>query len=92
MEIPLAGASADRGVDVEVTKEHVNRAADRGCRDSTCSFFSIYFLISHFLKAGNLVEILRKIIVPSRLNSFPRDSIIEVYLKYLYPGIPESKA
>ena len=26
-----AGASVDHGDDVEVTKEHVNRAADRGC-------------------------------------------------------------
>ena len=26
-----AGAHVDHGVDVEVTKDHVNRAADRGC-------------------------------------------------------------
>ena len=32
-----AGASVDHGVEVGVTGEHVNRAADRGCRVSTCS-------------------------------------------------------
>ena len=32
-----AGASVDHGVDVETTKEHVNRAADRGCCVSSCS-------------------------------------------------------
>ena len=32
-----AGAHVDYGVDVETTEEHVNRAADRGCRVSTCS-------------------------------------------------------
>jgi len=26
-----AGASVDHGVDVEITENHVNRAADRGC-------------------------------------------------------------
>ena len=35
---PLAaGASFDHGVDVDTTKEHVNRAADRGCCVSACS-------------------------------------------------------
>jgi hypothetical protein len=32
-----AGASVDHGVDVETRKEHVNRAADRGCCVSPCS-------------------------------------------------------
>lgn len=32
-----ARARVDHGVDVEVTKGHVNRAADRGCCVSTCS-------------------------------------------------------
>jgi len=31
-----AGASVDHGVKVETTKDHVNRAADRGCCVSTC--------------------------------------------------------
>ena len=37
-----ARASINRGVGVEKTGEHVNRAADRGCSDSTCSaYFSL---------------------------------------------------
>jgi hypothetical protein len=32
-----AGASVDPWVNVETTGEHVNRAADRGCCDSSCS-------------------------------------------------------
>ncbi len=32
-----ASASVDHGVNVEITVEHVNRAADRGCCVSTCS-------------------------------------------------------
>jgi len=32
-----AGACVDNGVDVETTGEHENRAADGGCRVSTCS-------------------------------------------------------
>ena len=32
-----AGASVDHGVKVETTKNHVNRAADRGCCVSACS-------------------------------------------------------
>jgi len=31
-----AGASVDHGVEVETTEDHVNRAADRGCRVSSC--------------------------------------------------------
>jgi hypothetical protein len=31
-----AGASVDRGVEVETTENHVNRAADRGCCVSSC--------------------------------------------------------
>jgi hypothetical protein len=37
-----AGASVDHGVDVEVTEEHVNRAADRGCCVSTCSAVLVF--------------------------------------------------
>ena len=36
-----AGASVDHGVDVETTKDHLNRAADRGCCVSTCSISSL---------------------------------------------------
>jgi hypothetical protein len=32
-----ARASVDHGVEVEITEEHVNRAADRGCCVSSCS-------------------------------------------------------
>jgi len=32
-----AGANVDRGVEVEIMVDHVNRAADRGCCVSTCS-------------------------------------------------------
>lgn len=32
-----AGASVERGVEVENTGEHENRAADRGCCVSSCS-------------------------------------------------------
>ena len=32
-----AGASVDHGVEVGITGEHVNRAADRGCCVSSCS-------------------------------------------------------
>jgi hypothetical protein len=32
-----AVAGVDHGVEVETTGEHENRAADRGCRVSTCS-------------------------------------------------------
>jgi hypothetical protein len=32
-----AGASVDHGVEVGATKDHVNRAADRGCCVSSCS-------------------------------------------------------
>ena len=32
-----AGAGVDHGVDDGITKDHVNRAADRGCCVSTCS-------------------------------------------------------
>ena len=32
-----AGASVDHWVEVGITGEHVNRAADRGCSVSTCS-------------------------------------------------------
>jgi hypothetical protein len=31
------GKTVDHGVDVETTEKYVNRAADRGCRVSTCS-------------------------------------------------------
>jgi len=32
-----AGASVDHGVEVGITADHVNRAADRGCCVSSCS-------------------------------------------------------
>ena len=41
-----AGASVDHGVDAGITKDHVNRAADRGCCVSTLS-----------LGFGSLVEV-----------------------------------
>ena len=31
-----AGAHVERGVDVETTEDHVNKAADRGCCVSSC--------------------------------------------------------
>jgi hypothetical protein len=37
-----AGASVDHGVEVETTREHVNRAADRDCCVSSC--WLLYFL------------------------------------------------
>jgi hypothetical protein len=37
-----ARASVDHGVDVEITKEHVNKAADRGCCVSTCCASDIW--------------------------------------------------
>jgi len=39
-----AGASADHGVEVKTTEDHVNRAADRGCCVSTCS--AVFFLLA----------------------------------------------
>ena len=42
-----AGASVDHGVEVETTKDHVNRAADRGCCVSSCS---VSWILSEALK------------------------------------------
>ena len=37
-----ASANVDYGVEVITTEDHENRAADRGCRVSSCSASSIY--------------------------------------------------
>jgi hypothetical protein len=44
-----AGASVDHGVEVGITVEHENRAADRGCCVSTCSASLVgYFTGGYF--------------------------------------------
>ena len=42
-----AGASVDHGVDVEVTKRHLNRAADRGCVSRLVRLFRLSGLCRH---------------------------------------------
>ena len=53
-----AGASVDHGVDVGITEDHVNRAADRGCCVSTCSASSIWISASgsDFLETSPAIE------------------------------------
>ena len=52
-----AGASVDHGVEVEITEEHVNKAADRGCCVSACSASSSS---SYGMHKGSRIFHLRK--------------------------------
>ena len=77
-----AWAHVDHGVEVGITEEHVNRAADRCCSVSTCSGSFVYGEEAVLLNA-NTTDLM-----PRMSNKIPTIPVGKIQV--LMPGSPPS--